>query len=550
MLIENIKVNVGEMEIEVAKNTTFLEISKMFKRSDPHKVLLAKVNNRYRELIDIATDGDNIEFCDLTDKTANRVYLSGLIFLVKYTFNELFGKKNKIIVKHSADKALCIETTSKITKDDLKKVEEKMRVIVEANLPIHKVTVLKTEAIEYFSKMGSTNKVELLQYLPSTYVHLYKMGNMYNYILNKMPSETSCLNEFELEYLNNQEFILRYPTIYIHNKIKEYEHHKKLFEVFDDAKEWGKMMNVETSNDLNNVVASGKINDLIRMSETLQNNKLLEHAKDLAKHNKEIKIILIAGPSSSGKTTTSNKLAMYLRSLGLSPKMISMDDFFKEREETPKKENGEYDFECLEAVDLKLFNKTITDLLNGKTVKMPEFNFLTGEKEYKKTMELHEKDILLIEGIHALNPKLLVDIENSHKYKIYLSPLTAVNIDEDNRMSTTDNRLLRRMVRDNRTRGYNVNDTLELWDNVRSGEEVYVFPYQDEADFVFNTSLIYEFCVLKTYVLPLLYSVQSDSPNYEEARRLIKILNVFLPIPSEAIPADSILREFIGGSCF
>ena len=550
MLIENIKVNVGSMEIEVAKNTTLLEVSKMFNHEGKHKIVLAKVNGKYHELFDVCYDGDNIEFCDLTDKTANRVYLSGLIFLVKYTFNELFGKKNGIVVKHSADKALCIETTSKITPEELKKVEEKMRVIVEANLPIHKVTVLKSEAIEYFTKYNSINKIELLQYLPSTYIHLYKMGNMYNYILSKMPSETSCLNEFELEYLNNSEFVLKFPTIYIHDKIKKYEHHKKLFEVFDQTKDWGKLMNIETSNDLNNVVASGKINDLIRMQETLQNSKLLEHARIIAKHTKDVKIVLIAGPSSSGKTTTCNKLAMYLRSLGLSPKMISMDDFFKDRVDTPKKPNGEYDFECLEAVDLKLFNKTIAELLDGKEVLMPEFNFLTGEKEYKKHMILHEKDILLIEGIHALNPKLLVDIDNSHKVKIYLSPLTAVNIDKDNRMSTTDNRLLRRMIRDNRTRGYDVNETLELWDNVRAGEEVYVFPYQDEADFVLNTSLIYEFCVLKTYVLPLLYSVKSDSPNYEEARRLIKVLNVFLPIPSESIPDDSILREFIGGSCF
>lgn len=550
MLIENIKVNVSGMEIEVAKNTTLLEISKMFNTNGPHKIVLAKVNNHYKELIDVVYDGDNIEFCDLTDKTANRVYLNGLIFLVKYAFNEIFGKNNKIIVKHSADKALCIETTNKITKEELKKVEDKMRVIVEANLPIHKVTVLKYEAIEYFEKIGSNNKVELLQYLPSTYVRLYKMGNMYNYILSKMPSETGCLNEFGLDYLDNNEFILKFPTIYLHNQIKDYVHHKKLFEVFSQTKEWGKMMNIETSNDLNDVVAGGKIDDLIRMSETLQNNKLLDHAKDIVKKSKDIKIVLIAGPSSSGKTTTCNKLAMYLRSLGLSPKMISMDDFFKEREETPRKETGEYDFECLEALDLKLFNKTINDLLNGKNVQMPEFNFLTGEKEFKKRMELHEKDILLIEGIHALNPKLLSDIDNNRKFKIYLSPLTAVNIDEDNRMSTTDNRLLRRIIRDNRVRGYDVNSTLDLWDNVREGEEKYVFPYQDEADFVFDTSLIYEFCVLKTYVLPLLYSVKSDSHNYEEARRLIKVLNAFLPVPSEAIPADSILREFIGGSCF
>jgi len=241
---------------------------------------------------------------------------------------------------------------------------------------------------------------------------------------------------------------------------------------------------------------------------------------------------------------------MYLRSFGLTPQMISMDDFFKNRVDTPRKANGEYDFECLEAIDLKLFNKTIKELLEGKTVKMPTFDFYAGEKKFKKQMTLAKTDILLIEGIHALNPKLLADIPKENKYKVYLSPLTAINIDKDNRMSTTDNRLLRRMIRDSRTRGYTVSQTLDLWDDVREGEEKYIFAYQDEADFVFNTSLIYEFCVLKTYVMPLLYSVKSDDPNYSEAVRLMKVLNIFLPIPSEAIPDDSILREFIGGSCF
>ncbi len=550
MLIENINVEVSGMQMEVSKNTTLLELSKMFNIESKHKIILARVNNHYKELQNVVHSNDKIEFCDLTDKTANRVYLNGLIFLVKYSFNAVFGKKNGIIVKHSADKALCVQTIKKITRDDLKKVEDKMREVVTANLPIVKVTVLKTEAFEYFKRHNDDDKVGLLEYLPNTYVHLYKIGNMYNYILSKMPAETSCLNEFGLEYLDDDEFVIKYPTVYINDKIKEYEHHKKLFEVFRETKEWGKLMNIMTSTDLNKVVSSSKINDLIRMSETLQSNKLLDHAKDIAKHSDKIKIILIAGPSSSGKTTTCNKFAMYLRSLGLSPKMISMDNFFKERVDTPRKENGEYDFECLEALDLKLFNKVIADLMNGKEVKMPEFNFLTGEKEFKKKMILQDKDILLIEGIHALNPKLLVDIDKEHKFKIYLSPLTSVNIDSDNRMSTTDNRLLRRMVRDNRTRGYNVSDTLNLWDSVREGEEKYVFPYQDEADFVFDTSLIYEFCVLKTYVLPLLYSVKYDNPNYDEARRLIKVLDVFLPIPSEAIPDDSILREFIGGSCF
>ena len=425
-----------------------------------------------------------------------------------------------------------------------------MRSIVEANLPITKTTVLKSEALDYFEKNNDLTKKRLLEYTTSTYVKLYKLGNMYNYILSKMPSETACLNEFDLTFLSDNEFVLQFPTVYISNKIKKYTHHEKLFEVFRKEKEWGKMMKIETCADLNDVVSNGKINDLIRMSETLQNNRLLDHVKSVVKHSDEIKIILIAGPSSSGKTTTCSKIAMYLRSLGLTPKMISMDDFFKERVDTPRKPNGEYDFECLEAVDLNLFNKTMTALLNGEKVIMPTFDFLSGEKKFKKEMILEKTDILLIEGIHALNPKLLTEVDKCHKYKIYLSPLTAVNLDRDNRMSTTDNRLLRRMIRDNRTRGYNVSQTLDLWDDVREGEEKYVFPYQDEADFVFNTSLIYEFCVLKTYVLPLLYSVKSDDPNYDEALRLMKVLNMFLPIPSEAIPDDSILREFIGGSCF
>ena len=289
---------------------------------------------------------------------------------------------------------------------------------------------------------------------------------------------------------------------------------------------------------------------LIRISETLMNNRILDQVKKIQKTGNKVKVVLIAGPSSSGKTTSCTKLAVYLHSFGLTPKMISMDNFFKDRVDTPRKPNGDYDFECLEAIDLKLFNKTIKDLLDGKTVKMPTFDFYSGEKKFKTEMTLSPTDILLIEGIHALNPKLLTEVDKKYKYKIYLSPLTAVNIDRDNRIYLTDTRLLRRMIRDSRTRGYSVSDTLKIWKDVREGEEKYIFPYQDEADYVFDTSLIYEFCLLKTYVMPLLYSVRPDDPNYSEAVRLMKVLNVFLPIPSEAIPADSILREFIGGSCF
>ena len=550
MIKDNIQVFVDGKSVDVVEGTTFLELSKMFYEDSKRKPIIASVNGKYRELSEVITKDDDIKFLDLTNYFANNVYLNGLIFLVNYAFNEVFNGKNIITVKHSADKALCIETSDKITKEDLKNVENKMKSLVEANLPISKVTVLKSEALEYFLKMNDSKKAKLLEYMTNTYIHLYKMGNMYNYVFSKMPSETSCLGEFKLTYLDSNEFVLQFPTVYINDRIKPYVHHEKLFEVFKQEKEWAKLINIETAGDLNDVVASGNIDYLIRISETLQNNKILDQVKEIKKSGYKIKIVLISGPSSSGKTTSCYKLAMYLVSFGLTPKVISMDNFFKERTETPKKANGEYDFESLDALDLKLFNKTLKDLLDGKTVKMPTFDFYSGEKKFKDEMILAKTDILLIEGIHALNPKLLPDIPREYKYKVYLSPLTAINIDKDNRMSTTDNRLLRRMIRDNRTRGYNVSRTLDLWDDVREGEEKYVFAYQDEADYVFNTSLIYEFCVLKTYVLPLLYSVKSDDKNYNEAVRLMKVLNVFLPIPSEAIPADSILREFIGGSCF
>ena len=549
MFSDKIEVSVNGMAMDIAKGTTLLEVSKMFS-PEGRSSIIAKVDGHYTEMYEVARPNTEIELCDLTDFYANRVYVNGLIYLLNYAFNELYKGKNMIVVKHSADKAICIETTKKITREELKQVSAKMKSIVDANLPITRVTVLKREAEDYFTKMHDDTKVKLLQYITNTYVHLYKMGNMYNYILSKMPAETSCLKEFALTYLDENQFMLGFPTIYEPEGIKKYTHHEKLFEVFSREKEWGKLIKVNTAADLNNIVSIGHMKYLVQISETLQNTHLLEIAGNIAKQSDKIKIILMAGPSSSGKTTTCAKLATYLASYGLNPKMISMDNFFVERTETPKKENGEYDFECLEAVDLKLFSKTMKSLLSGKETPMPTFDFYSGEKKFKSKMKMASKDILLIEGIHALNPKVLGDIDPKNKFKIYLSPLTAINVDRDNRVLLTDNRLLRRIVRDNRTRGYSVSDTLSLWDDVRAGEEKNIFPFQDEADVVFNTSLIYEYCVLKTYVLPLLFAVKHDDPNYDEAVRLMKVLDIFLPIPSESIPADSLLREFIGNSSF
>ena len=548
-MLESINVKVNGKSTMVKRGITLLELSKMYEEEYLHSIIIAKVDSEFHELNDTINKSCNIEFYDLTNSFANRVYLNGLIFLANYCFQELYGQKGYLLTRHSADKGLYIEATCKITCDMVRDLEIKMNEVVKDNLRIHKVTILREDAINYFNEIGDTKKAGLLEYITNTYVNLYRMGNTYNYMFSLMPSETSSLSEFRLTYLSEEGFILRFPTLYSGLEIPRYKHHPKLFELFKKSKDYLKLVNLETSVDLNNLITNGKIFDLIKINETLYSNQLLINAKEIAE-DKKIKFVLIAGPSSSGKTTTTMKFSMYFKCFGLNPKVISMDDFFVEREDTPKKANGEYDFECLEAVDLNLFNKTMENLIEGKKVKLPTFNFLTGKKEYKKEMTLEKNDILLIEGIHCLNPVILENINSSSIIKVYLSALTEINIDKDNRISTTDNRLIRRLIRDYYKRGYNPEETLKLWENVRLGEEKNVFPYQDEADITINTGLVYEFPVLKVYALPLLYKIKKDSIYYEDAKRLLRLLDIFLPVPSEEIPNDSIIREFIGGSYF
>lgn len=548
--MENIKIIVLNEEIEIPKGMTLLEISKMYQDKFTYPIVLAKVNGQYLELNHKVEKPVDITFYDLKDRLGNRTYLSGLIFLTVFSVKELFGSEEDIIVAHSIDKGIYINTTFELTEEKLEKLKRKMQEVVKLGLDITKVNVARIEAMEYFEKINDQPKAGIMKYNTNTYVTLYRLGNLYNYFYNYMPTNTNVLSHFELTYLNDHGFVLRYPTVYIHDKIKEYTHHPHMFEVFKECRDWAKVMGIENVVELNNVVSKGRIDDLIRIDETLQSNRLLQAARDIFSRKDQIKIILIAGPSSSGKTTMCNKLRMYLQSFGLNPKMISMDNYFVEREETPKNEQGEYDYESLKAIDLDLFNDQIAKLLNRETVLTPTYNFLLGSKQFKQELKLEENDILMIEGIHGLNKEVLNNIPKENKYKIYISALTELNMDNHNRISTTDNRLLRRMVRDHRTRGYSVEETLKNWPNVRMGEEKYIFPYQDEADFTFNSALIYELGVLKTYVEPLLYSVEPDSAYYEEAKRLINFLRIFLPIPSEAIPSDSLLREFIGGSCF
>lgn len=547
-MIENIKVTVMGEEKEVSKNTTYLELSRMYQSSFKNPIIIAKQHNQYKELNEKIDEEGNIEFCDYKDREANRIYLNGLVYLTIYAFKDLYG--GKIRVKHSLDKGLYVETDIKIDEEKISFLKKRMHELVAMNLPIDMINVDRLDAIKYFKSINDESKVGLMKYNTNTYVTLYKLGNLYNFFFSNMPTSTGVLNSFDLKYLSEDGFVLLFPTVYMDDSIKEYVHHPKIFEVFSEYHDWAKLMNIDNSYSLNELVSSGNIGNLIRMDETLQSNRLLNIAKDIYSKKDKIKIVLIAGPSSSGKTTTCNKLGMYLRSFGLIPHTVSMDDYFLKREDTPKTPEGEYDFEALEAVDLPLFDSQMKELLEGKEVTMPIYNFLLGQQEFRKKLKLGKDDILMIEGIHGLNPEILASIPRENKYKIYISPLTGLNLDNHNRISTTDNRLLRRIVRDNKTRGYGVVETIKRWPEVRKGEEKYIFPYQDEADCIFNSAFIYELGVLKTYVEPLLYSVDSNSQYYNEAKRLINMLKMFLPIPSEDIPKDSLLREFIGGSCF
>lgn len=549
-MIETIEVEINGKKYQMSKGMTLEEISKEFQKEFKYPILLGKVNNRLRELTKVITHDSTIEFYDLTSKEGNSSHISGLTYVLIYAVKKLFGEDADIIIQHSLDKGIYFETTFRLTENRIKNLKETMKNIIDADMPIIRTTVDRGEAIKYFESKKDDTKAGVMSYTTNGYVTLYRLGNYYNYFYNLMPHSTGKVKDFDLTYIKEDGFVLQFPTIYQFSKIPVYKHHPHMFEVFQECRDWAKIIGVENSVDLNRVVSLGKINDLIRIDETLQSNRLLNVAREINKRREEIKIVLMAGPSSSGKTTTSRKLRMFLESFGLHPKVLSMDDYFVEREDTPLDEEGKQDYECLEAIDLKLFDKQIEELLKGKTITIPTFNFALGKKEFNSEMTLGKGDILLIEGIHALDSKILTNIPRAKKYKIYISALTELNIDNHNRVSTTDNRLLRRIIRDNRTRNNNVEHTLKSWDSVRKGEEKYIFPYQDDADFTFNSALIYEIGVLKTYVEPLLYSVPQDSPYYEEAKRLIEFLRLFLPIPADVIPQDSILREFIGGSCF
>lgn len=487
---------------------------------------------------------------DLNDSVGSRIYEKGLTFLFRVSALEILGKDTTIKIRNSIDRGVFFEIDKKVSDDDIVKIKKLMKEKVDKALPFVKVETTMNEALTYFRSIKREDKIRTLFYDKNNYVTLYKFDGVYNYIIGTLPHDSSVLKYFDLTNLPGKGIILRYPSIYDNGKILKYKHHEQFFNSIDEYLEWAKILNISSIGELNDAIISSKRGELINLSESIQDYRLQQIAGMIKEKKDKIKIILLSGPSSSGKTTTARKLSMYLKTLGLNPLPISLDDYFLNRDETPLNENGKPDFESLRAIDVKLFNNQIGKLLKGTKVVAPTFNFVEGKKIYNKTIQMNENDILIVEGLHALSEELLKDIPKDKKFKIYISPLVYLNIDDDNRINLTDIRLLRRMVRDNRTRGYNSSHTLSTWSEVRDGEEKYVFGYQDKADIIFNTFLAYELAVLKVYAEPLLYQIKEEDPEYLTAVRLIKLLDLILPLPSEDVPSLSILREFIGTSYF
>ena len=446
--------------------------------------------------------------------------------------------------------AVYIQTKKKISEESLEKVSNEMKEIIKKDLPIKKNLINRIDAINYYEALGDYDKINVLKYSINTNVNLYRLNDTYDYFFSYLPVSTGVMEDFKLIYLSDHEFVLAYSDLYYNNDIKENVEHNKLFEEFKKYDNWCKKSKINNVSELNSRVTKGNINDLIFLTESNRNRRLLNISEEIF-NNKNIKIILMSGPSSSGKTTTSKKLQLFLSGNGVNPISLSIDDYFIDRDKTPKLKDGSYDFESIRAINVKKFNKDLKDLLDGKEVFPMKYDFITGTgRVSNESIKLGENDILIIEGLHALNEELTASIDDKYKYKMYICPLTVMSLDNHNVISASDIRLLRRIVRDNLTRGYNASQTIENWKRVKRGEEMYVYAYNGLADVVYNTSLIYEIGVIKVYAEPLLFSLDESDPNYKEAIRLLNLLKNVLPVPTDFIPADSIIREFIGGSYF
>ncbi|MCM1307001.1 MAG: nucleoside kinase [Butyrivibrio sp.] len=517
------------------------------------RIILAKVDGKLSELTNAVGADSRIEFITTAQNDGALTYKrSATLIMLKAIYDVVPRQKiDKVKAEFSLSKGYycTIKGDVSVTEELLLSVKKRMRELVEADIPIVKKSLKTGEAVENFRKHGMYDKEKLFSYRRSSLVNVYSLDGFEDYYYGYMAPSTGYIEYFDL-YKYDEGFVIQFPTTEAPELVPEFAPQKKLFGVLKESSEWSEMLQVETVGDLNEVIAHGKINELILVQEALQEKKLADIAASIAA-DRSRKFIMIAGPSSSGKTTTSYRLAIQLRAHGMAPHQISLDNYFVNREDTPLDANGNYNFECLEALDVEQFNKDMTALLNGKSVEIPSFNFKIGKREYNgEVKRLGPNDVLVIEGIHGLNEKLSYSLPKESRFKIYLSALTQLNIDEHNRIPTTDGRLLRRMVRDARTRGTIARKTIAMWSSVRRGEEENIFPFQEEADVMFNSALIYELAVLKQYAEPLLFGITPEHEEYAEAKRLLKFLDYFLGVGAENIPINSIAREFVGGSCF
>ena len=536
---------------EVEKGITAKEVVEMLGMKTSQVMLLGANNHNY-ELGNKLNQDACLAFYDVNSQVGNKIYVKGLSYIFSLALRDLFGYEINYRIQTSVNNGLYVWFEEEIVEEEMiNKLSLQMQSIIDNNHLFEKVTVDRLEAMEYFKKINRMEKVRLLRYNTKSYINLYRLRDQYDYYYGKLPYSSSDITEFDLKIIDERGLLLRFPTVFNNGGIPEFINQANLFAAYRDFSDWCSNQGITYAPDLNEYITFKDINELIRIEEGRHNNDLFEVCKNIKLSSREVKMVLIAGPTSSGKTTTSKKLANYLTGMGHDVKTISVDDYFKERSETPKDENGDYDYESMAAIDIKLFNEHLTALYNGEEICSPTYNFLTGVKEYKdKKMRLDKGGILIIEGLHALNDELTSSISPEEKYKIYISPLVQLNLDRNSPISSSDIRLLRRIVRDRKYRGNKVGDTIKAWPAIRHAEDKYIYKYQADADEILNTSLMYEIGVLKTLAEAYLYEVNEEQNEFEQVKMLLNFLRNFLPIPTEEIPRDSLLREFIGGSCY
>lgn len=538
---------------EVEAGTTYEQIVEEYQVQYDGLIALVAASGKIKELFKTIKKDCVLDFFTLKDSVGYKTYVRSATMLFLKAVNDVFGKPalQQCRVQFSVGNGTYIYVNNAISvdEDSAGKIKERMQQLVDAKMPYMKKAYGMDDAMELFEREGMEDKMKLLKYRRSSYVNVYEMDGYYDYYYGYMLPNAGYVKWFDvLAY--DEGFMLVLPRQKEPNVLQPFEDRPKLFKTLKESEKWGQEIGMETVGDLNDRICNGSLSDMILVHEAQQERRIGEIARDIVSKG-HVKFVMIAGPSSSGKTSFSHRLSIQLRTLGKVPHPIGLDDYYKDREFTPRDEDGNYDFECLEAIDVELFNRDMSRLLAGERVELPTFSFKTGKREYNgKFMQLGADDILVVEGIHGLNPKTSTALPEESKYKIYISSLTSLNVDAHNRIPTTDGRLLRRMVRDARTRNTDARQTMEMWASVRRGEEKYIFPFQEEADSMFNSALIYELAVIKQFAEPLLFGIDKSEAEYYEAKRLLKFLGYFLGVSSEKLPNNSLCREFVGGSCF